>query len=301
MRRKRSLLEDLISIVSRLPWRVGVAAAVLSWAALHLATVLAGGSKTPAAVSDLGPYAVRSLFGTMAEVLQYIAPVCFLIGAFASRVRQSRDQGLFKQAHFGGEDAVRRMTWRDFERLVGEAFRRRGYDVTRSEPGPDGGVDLIATKGRERVLVQCKHWRARRVGVKVVRELYGVVVAKHASAGYVVTSGVFTEEAREFAQGSSIELIDGNRLSSLIREVGRTAAEGATTAEGRAPGPAPQVPDLVGPRCPQCGSGMAKRTAARGPRVGEAFWGCPRFPVCRGTRPMQDAVTPLLGSPSASE
>ena len=37
--------------------------------------------------------------------------------------------------------------------------------------------------------------------------------------------------------------------------------------------------------CPQCGSPMVLRTARRGPSSGNSFWGCPRYPDCRGTRP----------------
>jgi DNA-binding helix-hairpin-helix protein with protein kinase domain len=36
--------------------------------------------------------------------------------------------------------------------------------------------------------------------------------------------------------------------------------------------------------CPRCGSGMVRRTANRGPNAGGSFWGCSRFPQCRGTR-----------------
>lgn len=38
--------------------------------------------------------------------------------------------------------------------------------------------------------------------------------------------------------------------------------------------------------CPQCGSKMVRRTANRGRRPGSTFWGCSRFPSCRGTRPI---------------
>ena len=69
------------------------------------------------------------------------------------------------------------MNWREFEMLVGEAFRRRGYSVR----------------------VQCKQWKAKKVGVKIVRELYGVMAAEGAGGGYVVTSGEFTKEAIAFA------------------------------------------------------------------------------------------------------
>jgi hypothetical protein len=47
------------------------------------------------------------------------------------------------------------MTWRQFEMLVGESFRRRGFTITETGGnGPDGGVDLILSKAGERYLVQ---------------------------------------------------------------------------------------------------------------------------------------------------
>ena len=38
------------------------------------------------------------------------------------------------------------------------------------------------------------------------------------------------------------------------------------------------------PHCPRCGSRMVMRLARRGRNAGNHFWGCPRFPSCRGTR-----------------
>ncbi len=36
--------------------------------------------------------------------------------------------------------------------------------------------------------------------------------------------------------------------------------------------------------CPRCGSGMVKRLAKRGRNAGSYFWGCSRYPVCKGTK-----------------
>jgi restriction system protein len=92
------------------------------------------------------------------------------------------------------------LSWDEFERLVGEGFRLQGYGVTETGgSSPDGGVDLVLSKGDETFLVQCKQWKAYKVGVEVVRALYGVMAAKGAAGGFVVTSGQFTEPVREFA------------------------------------------------------------------------------------------------------
>ena len=109
------------------------------------------------------------------------------------------------------------MKWRDFERLVGEAFRRRGFTVTGfGRSGPDGGADLGLTKNGERFLVQCQHWRKRHVGVTAVRELNGAMSAHGAHGGFVVTAGEFTPEARGLADACKIKLVDGAALEELI-------------------------------------------------------------------------------------
>jgi hypothetical protein len=38
------------------------------------------------------------------------------------------------------------------------------------------------------------------------------------------------------------------------------------------------------PHCPICNALMVKRTARRGARAGNSFWGCPNYPKCQGTR-----------------
>jgi hypothetical protein len=38
------------------------------------------------------------------------------------------------------------------------------------------------------------------------------------------------------------------------------------------------------PSCPNCGSAMVLRTARRGDRAGQQFYGCVSYPKCRGIR-----------------
>ena len=41
------------------------------------------------------------------------------------------------------------------------------------------------------------------------------------------------------------------------------------------------------PDCPKCGELMVRRLAGKGRNVGGAFWGCKRYPRCRGTRSIE--------------
>lgn len=93
------------------------------------------------------------------------------------------------------------MAWKEFEKLVGEAFRLQGYQVTElGGDGPDGGIDLVLRKGHEKFLVQCKQWKAFTVGVAVVRELYGVMAAKGATGGFIVSIQVDSPTMQKHSQ-----------------------------------------------------------------------------------------------------
>ena len=188
------------------------------------------------------------------------------------------------------------MSWREFELLVGEAFRLQGYRVAElGGSGPDGGIDLVLTKGSEKFLVQCKQWKAFKVSVTVVRELYGVMAAKGAAGGFVVTSGRFTEDATAFASGRNIKLIDGPQLHRLIRQVQNARGANAalhgnldSAAPVMAPRPTPQPISMQSatPPCPSCGSMMTMRKAKRGANAGGNFCGCATYPACKGKRPI---------------
>lgn len=45
-------------------------------------------------------------------------------------------------------------------------------------------------------------------------------------------------------------------------------------------------PNDLPPKCPQCGSLMALRTAKSGKNAGQHFWGCTKYPECKGTQPV---------------
>jgi restriction system protein len=111
------------------------------------------------------------------------------------------------------------LSWRDFERLVGEAFRHRGFTVTGFGASvSDGGVLGLAKDG-ERFLVQCKHWRKPQVDVTAIRELSNTIRAVGASGGYVIAAGRFTCEARALADTCRITLIDEFGWAALIAGV----------------------------------------------------------------------------------
>lgn len=278
---RTSPLEDMLSVVALMPWWIGVAIAVIGYLVLHRMA-------TPPQVMALQP---GQLTGLMAQTMitglayagQFIVPFVGLVGAVMSFVRRRQRSALVTDvAQAKGADALDGMSWREFEMLVGEAFRLQGYGVMEiGGGGADGGVDLVLKKGGEKFLVQCKQWKAYKVGVDVVRELYGVMAAKGATGGFVVTSGTFTSDATAFASGRNVKLIDGQRLFGLLKQARQSVSARSTNAPSSSE--ASPISDAVLP-CPICTADMVKRTAKKGANAGSKFWGCSKYPACRGTR-----------------
>ncbi len=191
---------------------------------------------------------------------------------------------------------IRDLGWKEFEELVAEAYRRKGFSVIEnSQAGPDGGIDIRLTKNGQLHLVQCKNWRNQKVGVSVVREMYGVMTAENAASVIVVISGIFTQEAKNFAAGKPIDLVEGSLLVSMIRDVQTNkVVQHHEPVMNTVTLITPVIPEqqeevasvLTSKICPQCGKKMVLRTAKRGVKIGQQFYGCSGYPGCRHIEPI---------------
>ena len=253
MARRSSIFHD----ISKLPWQGGVILAVLCYpAAMLLKSYFAA---NPVLVG----------FGIAVSTIWPIFSGFFLLAAFISFVGDRNQTSIFKSHR--SIEKIRSLNWQQFEQFVGSYFKDQGYTVMETADGPDGGVDLVLRKDGRKTYVQCKHWKTNNVGVEKVRELLGSVVAGGADFGVLVTTGEFTSSAKQFGDKHSVRLIDGKELEYLLRVTPVKDVLYPVNTESQ-------------PECPACKSAMIERTAKRGPNSGEKFWGCSRFPECRGTR-----------------
>ena len=111
------------------------------------------------------------------------------------------------------------MSGKEFETLIKQLVGAMGFGIERCSVGPDGGIDILASTYKDlvsgRYVIQCKRY-SHKVGVKPVRELFGVVTAEGANKGVLITNSTFTKPARDFAEGKPIELVDGSQLMKLL-------------------------------------------------------------------------------------
>ncbi len=251
MPRNKSTFIDLLV---ELPWRVSVMVSATAY--VMMAYVL------PSIQTD--NRIASMVFKAFVIPAPYIAGLILLAAPFAFLNTRRKAKQLDTQRNI---QTVRDLHWRNFEELVAEAYRRQGYRVTEGGYGADGGIDLELRKDGQLTLVQCKQWKTQKVGVNVVREMFGVLTAHQANHFIIISSGTFTQQAIDFAAGKPIELIDGPKLLALVNDVQVS----------------PQVTIEKPKVCPKCSGELVERTAKRGPNAGNRFLGCSNFPKCRYT------------------
>jgi restriction system protein len=192
-----------------------------------------------------------------------------------NRVKQNYQQPL--HTYQWDDTILSAIEWKRFETVTKEFLMMTGYEAYETKIGADGGVDIRATKhgsGGFDCLVQCKAWTAYTVGIKPIRELYGVMAAEKVARGMFVTSGGFTSEAEEFARGK-ILLVSGRRFLELIRKL--SPEKQLKLLEIATAG------DYITPTCPQCDVKMVRRDVKKGRNAGGYMWGCVHYPRCKQT------------------
>lgn len=251
MPRKNTSFADLLL---QAPWWVSVVTAAIVYVAMvHILPSI----ETNNQLIDL-------VFKALAVPAPFFAFFILLVAPFSFFNARRKAKQLDNQKSI---ETIRQLHWRNFEELVAEAYRREGYRVTEGGYGPDGGIDLELRKGDELTLVQCKQWKIQKVGVNVVREMFGVLTASNADKLIIICSGKFTQQAIDFAADKPIELIGENELLPLIADVQAK----------------PNIEASKKASCPRCGSELVERQAKRGANVGNTFMGCSAFPKCRYT------------------
>ena len=188
-----------------------------------------------------------------------------------------------KPATTWNTEVFSRIEWRRFEAVCEALFAQAGFETRSQSHGADGGVDIWlhsrnSASATPVAVVQCKHWQGGPVGVKEIREFFGVMASHQLKRGTYATTSKYTPDAQEFAKANGINALDGEGLLKLI--VTRTPEQQQTLLEVAFEG------DYWRPTCASCGVKMVERTPSKG---GNNFWGCSHYPRCKSRLPMANA------------
>ena len=106
---------------------------------------------------------------------------------------------------------MREMNPRKFEILIAEILKDKGYQVTLTPCTRDGGKDIVAVYnspfGHQLFIVECKRYKEEnKVGVEIVRGLYGVLMAENYNQGIIATTSTFSKDAIDFVKPLKFQL-----------------------------------------------------------------------------------------------
>jgi restriction system protein len=111
------------------------------------------------------------------------------------------------------------MNPKQFEELVCEHFRLKGYEAETTSYSNDYGVDVFATKGKEKIAVQAKMYGGgtRKINRQMVMELHGAKDYFDCTKAVIATDGVLLSDALEVAQKLKIDILTIDVSTALIK------------------------------------------------------------------------------------
>jgi len=118
------------------------------------------------------------------------------------------------------EQAVRAMSWRDFQDRLAAAFERDGFVVQRL----DSEADLAVTRDGRTALVAARRWKAATHGLDAVQALQREADARQAHECLLVTLGALSDGAAAHAREHRMRVIGADGLAVLLRDLNTTAA-----------------------------------------------------------------------------
>jgi restriction system protein len=199
---------NFIEFLAQIPWWVSVSLSALFYVFLKFALPAIQSQSNLVSEVDM------SLGPALAPVvaLALLSPLSF------SLLRSGRR----KKLHALKEEIekLQELSWTQFRDLAVEAYRKKGYTVM--EKGNfqnDPAVDIVLRKGANLYLLQCRYWLNSKLRKREVKNLYALMHARQASGAFLLTTGIFTREARHYAVVRPITLVEGIKLVELFSEV----------------------------------------------------------------------------------
>ncbi len=171
---------------------------------------------------------VNEVHVSLGPVLAPVVALALLAPVTFSFLKSSRK----KKLHDLREEikSIQELSWPQFKKQVAEAYGHAGYLILENDSfASDPDVDLVMRKSANLYLLQSRYWRNRKLGLREVKNLFSLMHEKQASGIFLLTTGIFTKEARRCAVGRPINLIDGVKLVKLLNSIKKTEPSPSTT------------------------------------------------------------------------
>lgn len=144
--------------------------------------------------------------------------ITILIGIGAIYLSGESLGGIFgRRINVTSLDDLMKMNPYQFERFIGDYFRDCGYTVHQTKRSNDGGKDLVMYKGGQTYYVEVKRYsKSNGIQRPLIQKLVGACYPANAR-GIFVTTSYFSKGAIDEARRSNVQLIDGQKLTKLLK------------------------------------------------------------------------------------
>jgi len=103
----------------------------------------------------------------------------------------------------------------EYEHYCATQFLKHGWDEAEATSGSsDQGVDVVAKRGDEHLVGQCKKYQ-KPVGNSAVQEVVAGMGYYGANVGVVISNAGFTNSAKKLAEANNIKLIHHSEIKNL--------------------------------------------------------------------------------------
>jgi restriction system protein len=86
-------------------------------------------------------------------------------------------------------------------------FEELGWSVETTPRSNDYGADLICAVGKEKLIVQCKDYSSKSIGIKAIQEILGALSHYNGTIGALVFRGKVTKQAYTLAKSNNVFII----------------------------------------------------------------------------------------------
>src|SRR5262249_45892977 len=117
------------------------------------------------------------------------------------------------------------LEWKRFEVLCATYFETLGFRSNVARENKDGSSEIhLYARGMNRpgIIAHCKALKTHVIDAREIRELIASMTTNRVAEGAFVTTGTYTNEARQFAAKANINLIDGE---DLLKKIAATSAK----------------------------------------------------------------------------
>ncbi|MBR6737211.1 MAG: restriction endonuclease [Clostridia bacterium] len=112
---------------------------------------------------------------------------------------------------------IDQITGEEFEKFIGDYFKKIGYKATVTPLAGDFGVDIIVENELVKIGVQAKRY-SDRVTNSAIQEIVAGIKHYNLDKGMVITNNYFTRAAKELAKDNNIVLWDRETLKEKLTE-----------------------------------------------------------------------------------